>query len=168
MAGLDISPGLLRERVPHADLVEGDLESLPWPDDSVDAVVGINAFRFAGDVPRAFAEAARVSRGPVVASLFAAPERCESTVVHHAMSALIPPDQASEHAPHALSEHLEEAMAPLQVTRQGEVECAWAYASMDDAVLGLLCSAGGARAVEAAGEEAVRAALAPSRTPPAP
>jgi hypothetical protein len=30
---------------------------------------------------------------------------------------------------------------------------------MDDAVRGLLCSAGGARAVEAAGEERVRAVL---------
>ena len=37
--------------------------------------------------------------------------------------------------------------------------CAWRYASMEDAVRGLLCSAGGARAVEAAGERAVRDVL---------
>ena len=35
----------------------------------------------------------------------------------------------------------------------------WRYASMDNAVRGLLCSAGGARAVQAAGEHAVRDVL---------
>jgi hypothetical protein len=37
--------------------------------------------------------------------------------------------------------------------------CSWRYASMDDAVRGLLCSAGGARASQAAGEDAVRDVL---------
>jgi hypothetical protein len=37
--------------------------------------------------------------------------------------------------------------------------CCWRYASVDDAVRGLLCSAGGARAVQAAGEHAVRDVL---------
>ena len=80
---------------PDADLREGDMETLPWEDEAFDAVVGVNAFQFAGDPRRALAEAARVVRpgGRVVASLFAAPERSQSTVVHHAMQALIPPDR---------------------------------------------------------------------------
>ena len=41
----------------------------------------------------------------------------------------------------------------------GEVVCYWRYASMDDAVRALLCSAGGARAIQAAGERAVRDVL---------
>lgn len=41
----------------------------------------------------------------------------------------------------------------------GEVECRWRYASMTDAVEGLLCSAGGARAREAACEHTVRDVL---------
>jgi Methyltransferase domain len=103
-SGLDISPGLLglaRERLPEADLREGDMESLPFGDTSVDAVVGVNAFQFAGDPRRALREAARVVRpgGRVVASLFAAPDRSQGTVVHEAMSALIQPEQADDHAP---------------------------------------------------------------------
>jgi len=167
-SGIDISPGLLgvaRERLPQADLREGDMEELPFADAAFDAVIGINAFQFAGDPPRALAQAARVLRpgGRLVASLFAAPERSQGTVVHEAMSTLIPPEQEGDHAPYALSApgNLEAAMgdAGLTIADQGEVGCAWRYASMEDAVRGLLCSAGGARAVEAAGEPAVREVL---------
>jgi SAM-dependent methyltransferase len=160
-SGLDISPGLLgiaRDRLPD----EGDMEFLPFGDTTFDAVLGVNAFQFAGDPRRALREAARVVRpgGRVVASLFAEPERSEGTVVHEAMSALIPPGRAGDHAPYALSApgNLEAALADagLRVQGNGEVVCSWRYASMDDAVEGLLCSAGGARASEAAGEDAVR------------
>jgi len=177
-AGLDISPGLLgiaRERLPAAVLREGDMEFLPFDDDSFDAVTGVNAFQFAGDPRQALREAARVTRpgGRVVASLFAAPERSQGTVVHEAMSALIPPERAADHAPYALSApgNLEAALADagLRVTDHGEVVCHWRYASMDEAVRALLCSAGGARAVQAAGRAAVRQvlerALAPFQDP---
>jgi SAM-dependent methyltransferase len=167
-SGIDISPGLLgvaRDRLPRADLREGDMEDLPFADASFDAVIGINAFQFAGDPRRALSEAARVLRsgGRAAASLFAAPGRSQGTVVHEAMGALISPEQEADHAPYALSApgNLEAAMddAGLSVTDQGEVVCAWRYPSMEDAVRGLLCSAGGARAVEAAGEPAVRQVL---------
>jgi SAM-dependent methyltransferase len=168
-SGIDISPGLLsvaRERLPEADLREGDMEALPFGDAAFDAVLGVNAFQFAGDPRRALAEAARVARpgGRVVASLFAAPERSQGTVVHEAMSALIPPGRAADHAPYALSApgNLEAALgdAGLLVVADGEVQCAWAYRDVGEAVRALLCSAGGARAVEAAGEPAVREVLA--------
>ena len=167
-SGLDISPGLLgiaRDRLPDADLREGDMEFLPFADTAFDAVLGVNAFQFAGDPRRALREAARVVRpgGRVVASLFAEPERSEGTVVHEAMSALIPPGQAADHAPYALSAsgNLEAALADagLRARGHGEVVCSWRYTSMDDAVGGLLCSAGGARAREAAGEHTVRDVL---------
>src|SRR5580698_5136377 len=167
-SGLDISPGLLaiaRDRLPGADLREGDMEELPFEDEAFDAVTGINAFQFAGDPRRALREAARVTRpgGRVVASLFAAPERSQGTVVHEAMNALIPPERAGDHAPYALSApgNLEAALAGagLRVTDNGEVVCHWRYACMQDAVRALLCSAGGARAIQAAGEPAVRDVL---------
>jgi SAM-dependent methyltransferase len=167
-AGLDVSPGLLqiaRDRLPEADLREGDMEYLPFGDATFDAVAGVNAFQFAGNPQNALREAARVTRpgGRVVASLFAAPERSQGTVVHEAMNVLIPPDQAADHAPYSLSApgHLEAALADagLHKTGHGEVVCHWRYKTMDDAVKALLCSAGGARAIEAAGQDAVRDVL---------
>jgi len=175
-SGLDVSPGLLgiaRERLhraglPGADLRDGDMESLPFADAAFDAVTGVNAFQFAGDPRRALREAARVLRpgGRLVASLFAAPERSEGTVAHEAMNALIPAERASDHAPYALSApgNLESALVSAGLTpdSSGEVVCSWRYASMDEAVRALLCSAGGARAAEAAGPDAVRDALRPA------
>jgi hypothetical protein len=99
----------------------------------------------------------------VVASLFAAPERSQGTIVHEAMIALSPPERADDHAPYALSApgNLEAALASaaLSVVDMGEVVCHWRYASMEDAIRSLLCSAGGARAREAAGEPVVREVL---------
>ena len=51
------------------------------------------------------------------------------------------------------------AGAGLRVVDNGEVMFRWRYASMDDGAGALLCSAGGARAREAAGEDAVRDVL---------
>ena len=170
-SGVDISPGLLaiaRDRLPRADLREADMESLPFGDAAFDAVTGVNAFQFAGDPRRALREAARVTRpgGRVVASLFAAPERSQGTLAHEAMTALIPPERAADHAPYALSApgNLEASLvsAGLTLDASGEVVCSWRYASMDEAIRALLCSAGGARAAEAAGPNAVRSALRPA------
>jgi SAM-dependent methyltransferase len=170
-SGLDVSPGLLaiaRERLPDADLQDGDMESLPFADTSFDAVTGVNAFQFAGDPRRALRDAARVTRpgGRVVASLFAAPERSQGTLAHEAMTALIPPERAADHAPYALSApgNLEASLvsAGLTLDVSGEVVCSWRYASMDEAIRALLCSAGGARAAEAVGPDAVRSALRPA------
>ena len=51
------------------------------------------------------------------------------------------------------------AAAALRVVDSGEVVCRWRYTSREDAIRGLLCSAGGARALESAGEQAVREVL---------
>ena len=51
--GLDASPALLelaRARVPEADLRVGDLQFLPYSDDSFNVVAGFNAFFFAADM----------------------------------------------------------------------------------------------------------------------
>ncbi len=167
-SGLDVTPALLEiaiDRLPDADLRVGDMVALPFPDAAFDAVLGVNAFQFASDPVRALAEAARVvvEGGAVVASLFAAPERSQSTVLHEAMATLIGPDREADHAPFALSApgNLEEALtrAGLAPDGDGEVQSPWRYGSMDDAVRGLLCSAGGARAAKAAGRPAVEDVL---------
>jgi hypothetical protein len=79
------------------------------------------------------------------------------------MSRLVPAEQHEDHAPYALSAPggLEAALvdAGLRVADEGEVMCAWRYASMEDALTGILCSAGGARARAAAGEDAARATV---------
>jgi SAM-dependent methyltransferase len=65
VAGLDPSPGMLavaRELAPDVDWHEGVAESLPFPDDSFDAVVSQFGFMFFADKARAAAEMLRVLR----------------------------------------------------------------------------------------------------------
>ena len=174
VAGIDVTPGLLAiaaQRLPDADLWCGDLSELPFPDADFDAVIGINAFQFAGDPKAALVEAARVTKpgGVVAVGMFAEPERCESTAIHLAMAALSPPARDADHAPYALSApgNLEAAMtaAGLQLSGAGEVPLSWHYASVADAVRGLLSSAGATRAVEDVGEPAVRATIEAALAP---
>jgi SAM-dependent methyltransferase len=68
VAGIDASERLIEiatERVPEGDFRAGDIEALPWENDSFDVVTGFSAFQFADDKVRALQEAGRVSRGPV-------------------------------------------------------------------------------------------------------
>ena len=81
VTGLDASENLLavaRGRVPEAELVHGDLQSLPFADDAFDLVTGFTSFFFADDMVAALREAGRVARpgAPVVIVVFGAPERC--------------------------------------------------------------------------------------------
>jgi SAM-dependent methyltransferase len=69
VTGIDASEELIAiaaERVPEGEFWVGDIETLPWKDDSFDVVTGFSAFQFADDKVRALREARRISRGPVV------------------------------------------------------------------------------------------------------
>jgi SAM-dependent methyltransferase len=157
VTGVDVADPLLaiaRDRLPGAEIVLGEADDLPFEDSRFDAVVGINAFQFAADPRVALGEVARVLApgGRSVASLFAEPERSESTAIHLALSALVPQaDQPVAHAPYLLSEpgRLEDAFvgAGLAVSGSGEVPTVWAYPDTAALVRGILSSAGGARAL---------------------
>lgn len=174
VSGIDVSEAMLsiaRSRVPEGDLREAELDALPFDDAGFDAVLAVNAFQFAADPRHAIGEAARVCApgGRVVVGMFGDPAGVESRAIHDAMTALSPPERDALHAPFTLAAPgaLEEALAAarLVVVASGEVACPWEYASADDAVRGLIGSAGGTRAVQDAGRErteaAIRAALEP-------
>jgi len=68
VAGIDASGeliGIAATRVPEGDFRPGDIEALPWEDDSFDVVTGFSSFQFADDKVRALREAGRVARGTV-------------------------------------------------------------------------------------------------------
>jgi SAM-dependent methyltransferase len=168
VTGIDITPALLeiaRERTPTGTFREGEMDALPLPDSSFDVVTAVNAFQFALDAGRAFAEAARVlaSGGRLAVATFAEPERNEGTALHLAMKALVEAPAQDGYAPYALSSPggLESMLEPagVRLVRSGEVPLAWTYPDTDAAIRALLASAGGARASRAAGERRVREAL---------
>jgi ubiquinone/menaquinone biosynthesis C-methylase UbiE len=73
VSGIDAAVQLIaiaRERVPAGDFRVGELEALPYDDDSFDVVTGFNALQYAADPVHALQEARRVARpGGTVAIL---------------------------------------------------------------------------------------------------
>lgn len=104
VTGLDASEGLLavaRERVPAADLRQHDLENLPYPGGSFDAVTAFNSVQYAGDPVAALREMRRVAvpGAPVALVTWAEAERCETRVVLAAIGGLLqpaPPESLAE------------------------------------------------------------------------
>jgi SAM-dependent methyltransferase len=166
VSGLDASPGLLaiaRERVPDGDFRLGDMVSLPWADDVFNAVAFINTFFFASDRDATLREAARVARpGARVAVIsWASPDRVESTAYLAALEPLLPPLPA-EIDPFIEPTELERlaraaGLHPAQVI---DLDWTWQYPNRETALRGWMSPGPSTLALQAAGEEAVRDALA--------
>lgn len=97
--GLDASEALLdfaRGRVPGADLRLGDMEALPYADDTFDLVTGFTAFFFANDIVGAIREAGRVAKpkAPVVIQVWGAHERNSLEAMKEVARPFFPPRPA--------------------------------------------------------------------------
>lgn len=134
VSGLDAAAPMVaaaRRRLPAADLRVGDLQQLPYPAASFDAVMSFNALQFAADPRAAAAELARVvvPGGRVAIGVWGDPARCETETVFAAIRALMPPRPGT--APLALAAPgVVEALltaAGLTVTGSGEVDCPFTY-----------------------------------------
>jgi SAM-dependent methyltransferase len=168
VTGLDASPGLLavaRERLPDADLREGDLESLPYADASFEAVTAFNAVQYASDPTAALREIKRVaaSGAPVAVTTWGPPELCEMRAVLGAVGSLLPPPPPGAGGPFALAapgalEQLVES-AGLVAERAIEVPTPYAHADIDTAIRAHLSSGPARRAIEHAGLDATREAV---------
>jgi SAM-dependent methyltransferase len=171
-AGLDAAEELLeiaRERVPRADLRTGDMESLPWDDASFDAVTGFNSFFFASDMVAALREAGRVAKpgAPVVIQVWGAPERCSLVVMKDALGRFLPA-QGQVQAPPLYEPGVLEGIAGEAGLHPAEAfDSSWSYRFVDDDDLAraLLSPQLAVRAIAAAGEEPVRAALLEAMAP---
>jgi SAM-dependent methyltransferase len=94
--GLDASESLIalaRGRLPDADLRVGEMEALPWGDDTFDLVTGFNSFFFANDMVAALREAGRVARpgAAVVVQVWGAHERCDLEAMKQIARPFMPP-----------------------------------------------------------------------------
>lgn len=166
--GLDAAGGLLevaRERLPDADLRQGDLEDLPFEDDSFDGVTAFNSVQYAADPTNALREIKRVAKpgAPVAVVTWGTPEQCEMRAVLQAIGSLLPPPPAGSGGPFALSaagalEALVES-AGLAAERSIDVPTPYTYPDMDTAIRAQMSSGPARRAIEHAGAAPLRDAL---------
>ncbi len=177
VTGVDASAALVelaRARVPEAELLVGDLQSLPYPDDAFDVVAGFNAFFFADDMVAALREAGRVARpgAAVVIQVWGAHGRNSLDAIKPLVRPLFPgydpeapppPDLAAPGA-------LEGIAGAAGLTPREAYDVSWAYVYEDDDAMlrGMLAAGGIGDAAGPEGEPALRAgfleALAPFRT----
>jgi len=174
VSGLDAAEGLLavaRLRLPDADLRQGDLEELPFGDDSFDAVTAFNSVQYATDPTSALREIGRVAkRGAGVAiATWGLVEQCEMRVVLGAIGSLLPPPPPGAGGPFALAapgalETLAEN-AGLAVERAIDVPTPYIYPDVVTAVRGQLSSGPARMAIDLVGLEATDAAVTAALEP---
>jgi ubiquinone/menaquinone biosynthesis C-methylase UbiE len=168
ISGLDATATFVqiaRERIPAGEFRVGDIEHLPWPDNSFDVVTGFNSFIFAANILRALREARRVARpgGIIAITVFGRPERCESTNVFGSVGQLLPAQSGAGESGPALHEAgtLETlaSEAGLKPKEAGYVELAEEYPDLDTFLRGYLAAGPIVSAIRTLGEKPVRDAL---------
>jgi SAM-dependent methyltransferase len=162
---------IARERVPEGEFRVGELEALPYPDDSFDVVTGFCSFQYAADPVHALREARRVARpgGTVAILTWGRPEHCDAARIIGALGSLLPPPPPGAPGPFALSAPgaLEELVrrAGLIPRRAAEFRTRWEYPDRETTLRANLSSGPAVKAIQAVGEARVAAALSEAVAP---
>lgn len=163
ISGFDAAENLAaiaRERLGSADIRVGDMQALPFADESFDAVTGINVFQFADDPAKAFTEATRVARagGAVTMLVWGPRDKCElMSEVMPAVWALDPPKPPPARPPLAETAESHMRAAGLDLEICGDLIATLIYADRDSAANAILAAS--ESTVRHAGEAKVRGAL---------
>jgi SAM-dependent methyltransferase len=141
--GIDASEALIafaHGRLPDADLRVGEMEELPWDDNTFDVVAGFNSFFFANDMVAALREAGRVAKpgAPVVIQVWGAHERCDLEAMKELARPFLPPRPPDAPQDPDLSQPgaLEPLATRAGLTPESEFDTTWTVAYPDAETLG--------------------------------
>lgn len=174
VSGVDAAEAMLsiaRSRVPAGDFRRGDLEELPFADETFDVVTGFNSLQYAGNPVAALREARRVTKpgGVVVVMTFGNPEGMEVVALLTALKPLLPPPPPGAPGPFALSDETtlrqfatDADLEPIDVF---DVDSPWIYADETAAMRGLTSTGNAVRAMEQIDEQLVTQAYAKAIAP---
>jgi SAM-dependent methyltransferase len=135
VSGLDAATAMIeiaQERVPKGDFRVGDIQELPFDDNSFDAVIAANSVQYSEDRVATLRELMRVTSedGKVVVGLFGAPGTVQYRVIIDAVRDALP-EPPPGNGPFELSESgaLEDLIrrSGLKVQNSGEVACPFKY-----------------------------------------
>jgi SAM-dependent methyltransferase len=175
VAGLDATSEFIEiaaERTPDGEFAVGEMQDLPWSDDSFDVVTGFHSLFLAADMVAALREARRVARpgGIVALTIWGRAERCDSTRLFAAMRRLVegeasPVQESAPKPPGRPALHEEEVIlgvageAGLQPTELAYLGYVEEYADVETMARGMLAAPPGRAARRATSAEAVREVL---------
>jgi ubiquinone/menaquinone biosynthesis C-methylase UbiE len=160
VTGIDASEPLIakaRQRAPAIKFMTGEMEELPFSDETFDVVCGFNSFQYAANVKNALAEAGRVlkSGGKLVAMIWGNKADCQAATYLAAIGSLLPPPPPGAPGPFALSENqlLENLLEQcgFNIINNTDIDTIWDYADTSIALRGLLSVGPAAKAIENSG-----------------
>lgn len=167
VSGLDAAPEMIQiaaGRVPGGDFRTGDIEELPYEDNTFDAVFAANAIQYAADRVATLHEFARVCRpqGRIVAGLFGPPQKVAYGAILTAVRDALPEPPAGA-GPFELSApgRLESlfAGAGLKVLGSGEVDCPFDFPDFETFWRASASAGPFMGAMRAIGEESLKKAV---------
>ena len=166
--GIEVSPELLviaRERNPLAELLNQDMENLPFSDKCFDMITGFNSLQYAADIRKVLNEIKRVLKddGKLAIGVWGSAEECEALEVLASIASLLPELPAGSPGPLALSEKgkVEKLLNAegFKILENGTAEGHWNFSSLDEALKGILSAGPSAEAIRYAGVEKVKEQL---------
>jgi SAM-dependent methyltransferase len=177
VTGIDAAAGMIeiaRERVPDARFDVGDIQFLPYDDQSFDVVAGFHSVPFAAQPLEALREARRVAKfgAPVFLVVFGREQHNDLASVLHAIRALLPAMPAGASGPLALSAPgvLAAVLGRAGLAVQGEdfLDTAYEYPDLETALRAIRSAGPTVLAERTAGQalvtQAITSALGPYRT----
>lgn len=175
--GFDATSELIQiahHKTPTGEFQIGDMEDLPYADQSFDLVTGFNSFQYAAYPVQALKEAYRVLKpeGKLGIVIWGKAQDCQAAVYLKALGSLMPTPPPGTPGPFALSEDgaLEflVSQANFKVVKKESVSSPFAYANLEEALKGLLSAGPARRAILASSREkvieTVTDAISPFRT----
>lgn len=167
VSGLDAAEALVAialGRLPGAKIEIGEMEELPFANESFDIVIGINSFQFAGDLVRALSEARRVCRknGTVAMLVWGNREDCDLlTKVMPSVFALLPPPQPDAPRPLPLADGgvIEGVMVQAGLNPKDAIEFSSPLEFADAALAVRAMMSASARAIAHGGEKRVKSTI---------
>jgi len=167
VSGIDAAASLIevaRERVPDGEFYVGDIQELPYDDQTFDAVIAASSLQYADDRVASLREMKRVSipDGRVVVGLWSVPEKVEYRVIFEAVRNALPEPPPGKgpfelSAPGVLEDLIRQA--DMNVVADGEARCPFDYPDLDTFWRANLSSGGLRVALQSVGEEEMERAV---------
>ena len=167
VSGLDATKELIaiaRNRIRSGHFLVGDIEQLPFGDNTFDVVFAANCIQYPENRQAALLELKRICavNGQITISLFASPEKVKFRVMQEAIRNALP-NPPSDWGPYELSApgKLEALLAEagLQIVQSGEVDCPKTFPDFATYWRGQISAGPTRRAMRAIGEDKLKTVL---------